>query len=132
MKFQAPLISIDSNPHLCTRNFSRKRYSTSRQRFIEYWRQSSVSVDAQLKIIDEFESDYSPDKAILWYTRCPFIYENINKALRELDSDTIVMMAFLLHDLHRQLQKLQTAEVKKESTSPMYRGQGLSRKMLRD
>ncbi|CAF3532636.1 unnamed protein product [Rotaria socialis] len=63
---------------------------------------------AELKKIDEFENDYSPEMAIKWYTRDSFVYRLVNKALRTLNIDIIFKFRFLIIDLHQQLKQYHT------------------------
>ena len=79
-------------------------------------------------MIDEFDRQYRPDKAIWWYSRDCFIYQMLNRALRLLESDIIVDMGFFIHDLHRQIEKLHREQVDQYGGQcfTVYRGQGLS------
>ena len=52
--------------------------------------------------IDEFEHIYDPAKAIWWYTSASFVYDTVNKVLREYDFDilsSIYTISFLKNDL---------------------------------
>jgi tetratricopeptide (TPR) repeat protein len=82
----------------------------------------------QLTIIEEFERDYRPQSSIWWYTRECFTYQMLNRALRNLEGDTIINMGFLIHDLHRQIEELHEEQVSSYHGKPffVYRGQGLS------
>ncbi|CAF1026078.1 unnamed protein product [Adineta steineri] len=81
----------------------------------------------ELKIINEFERDYDPEKAIWWYTRECFTYKMLNKALRIMDADIIITMGFFLRDVHQQIQQLHEQQVSTydEKSFKVYRGQGL-------
>ncbi|CAF1376060.1 unnamed protein product [Adineta steineri] len=81
----------------------------------------------ELQIIDEFEHDYRPQKAIWWYTRECFTYKMLNQALRILDADIIINMGFFLRDVHQQIQQLHEQQVNSYGKKPflVYRGQGL-------
>jgi tetratricopeptide (TPR) repeat protein len=52
----------------------------------------------------------------------------LNRALRNLEGDTIINMGFLIHDLHRQIEELHEEQVSSYHGKPffVYRGQGLS------
>jgi hypothetical protein len=52
----------------------------------------------------------------------------LNRALRNLEGDTIINMGFLIHDLHRQIEGLDKEQVSSYHGKPffVYRGQGLS------
>ena len=59
----------------------------------------------EMKKIDEFESDYSPETSIHWYTRDSFVYRLVNKALRTFNVDIIFKFRFLIIDLYQQLKQ---------------------------
>jgi hypothetical protein len=82
----------------------------------------------QLTIIEEFDRDYRPEISIWWYTRECFTYQMLNRALRNLEGDTIINMGFFIHDLHRQIEGLHKKQVSDYHGKPfiVYRGQGLS------
>jgi tetratricopeptide (TPR) repeat protein len=82
----------------------------------------------ELKAIKEFERDYRPKSSIWWYTRECFTYQMLNRALRNLEGDTIINMGFFIHDLHRQIEGLHKNQVSSYHGKPffVYRGQGLS------
>ena len=100
----------------------------SRADLLNYCRKIYAGNSYQLEIIDEFERDYSADKAVWWYTRACFIYEFTNQALRLLETEMIVTMGFFIHDLHRQLDRLHKVQINEYHDMPrrLYRGQGLS------
>ncbi|CAF0728633.1 unnamed protein product [Adineta steineri] len=81
----------------------------------------------ELQVIDEFERDYRPKKAIWWYTRECFTYKMLNQALRIMDADIIINMGFFLRDVHQQIQQLHEQQVSKYGRKSflVYRGQGL-------
>ena len=60
----------------------------------------------ELYIINLFERDYRAQTSIWWYTRECFTYQMLNRALRNLEADTIINMGFLIRDLHRQIEQL--------------------------
>ncbi|CAF0841626.1 unnamed protein product [Adineta steineri] len=81
----------------------------------------------ELQVINEFERDYDPQKAIWWYTRECFTYKMLNQALRLMDADIIVNMGFFLRDVHQQIQQLYEQQVSSYGRKRfiVYRGQGL-------
>ncbi|CAF4008903.1 unnamed protein product, partial [Adineta steineri] len=94
-----------------------------------YCRELYVENEGQLQVINEFECDYRPQRAIWWYTRAYFIYQMLNQALRTLDADTITNVGFFLRDLHQQIQQLYEQQIStygKESFV-VYRGQGFTK-----
>ena len=100
----------------------------SLQAFIIFCRERPHLTASQTKLIDEFERDYTPDKAIWWYTRESFVYQMLNQALRLLHADVIVIMGFFIADLHRQIERLHRAQCDqfRGKTMTVYRGQRLS------
>ena len=95
---------------------------------ITFCRGVKSDVPSELKLIDKFQRDYRPTRAIWWYTRECFIYEMLNRSLRLLEGDTIVEMGFFICDLHRQIEQLHQKQLPKLRGQPfvVYRGQGLS------
>ncbi|CAF1122957.1 unnamed protein product [Adineta steineri] len=81
----------------------------------------------ELQVINEFEHDYRPEKAIWWYTRECFTYKMLNRALRMFDADVIINMGFFLRDVHQQIQQLYEQQVGSYGRKYflVYRGQGL-------
>ncbi|CAF1214450.1 unnamed protein product [Adineta steineri] len=81
----------------------------------------------ELQLINEFECDYRPQKAIWWYTRECFTYKMLNQALRLMDADIMINMGFFLCDVHQQIQHLYEQQISIYGTEPfvVYRGQGL-------
>ncbi|CAF4231952.1 unnamed protein product, partial [Adineta steineri] len=80
----------------------------------------------QLQIINEFEREYRPKKAIWWYTRECFTYKMLNEALRMLDADMIINMGFFIRHVHQHIQHLYKQQVSSYERKPfvVYRGQG--------
>ncbi|CAF3408607.1 unnamed protein product [Rotaria sp. Silwood2] len=78
-----------------------------------------------LHAIDNFEQNYYLHSPIWWYTKEPFIYLVLNRALRLQNIDVILKMGFFIQDLHRQIEQLYS---KKNQTADLtlYRGQGMS------
>ena len=81
--------------------------------------------DSQLNVIDEFRLNYSPDKALQWYTRESFFYRVLNKALRTQNIELLFLLRSVICDIGQQLQS-------HRSKSPLhvYRGQLMSRDEL--
>ena len=82
----------------------------------------------RLATIDEFERTYRAEEAISWYTRQCFTYQMLNRALRNLESSTIIKMGFFIHNLHQQILQLHQQQVDTycQESFLVYRGQGLS------
>lgn len=84
---------------------------------------------AELKLVQEFERDYQPDKAVWWYTREAFVYRMLNCALRQCDIKIIVLFGFYIRDLYCQLKEEHDKfllRYPKDSIIKCYRGQVMS------
>ncbi|CAF1232788.1 unnamed protein product [Didymodactylos carnosus] len=53
----------------------------------------------ELETIKQFESTYSSDDAIKWYTKQTFVYRLVNKALRTEDFESLYTFRFFISDL---------------------------------
>ena len=58
-----------------------------------------------LTILDEFQKQYSPVRAIWWYTKAFFLYRILNKALRIQDIELLFLFRFFIRDIQLQLEK---------------------------
>jgi tetratricopeptide (TPR) repeat protein len=95
-----------------------KSNSTDRSELISICKQQYEGNDVELKILKDFERNYSPSQALYWYTRQSFLYRLLNKALRIQNVDLIFLFRFFIHDIEQQLDN-------NKCTSPVhvYRGQ---------
>ena len=100
----------------------------TQQSLIELCRIQYADNKSELRIIEEFDQNYHPSKAIWWYTRECFTYQLLNRALRCLEADIIVDMGFFIRDLHRQIESLHSKQSSQygEDIFALYRGQGLT------
>ena len=71
-------------------------HPNAREDLVHYWYQRYSDNERQLSIIDEFDRAYTPESAIRWYTQDPFVYSELNEALRELNIDVIIKLGFFL------------------------------------
>jgi len=78
--------------------------SSDRKELINICRKSYAENNKQLNIIDEFEKDYTPEKAIWWYTRDSCFYRMMNRALRLQDFDTLFSFRCFIADIAKQIQ----------------------------
>ena len=78
--------------------------------------------------ITRFEKEYNSQMAIWWYTYPSFIYSLLNNALRMMESNTIINMAFFIRDLNHQIKELHQQQIDSYDgkSFTVYRGQGLS------
>ena len=78
-------------------------------------------------MIDEFEQKYFQQATIWWYTYECFLHKMLNRALRTLEIDVIILMGFFIRDLYRQIEKLHVNQYGSRETSSfvVYRGQSM-------
>jgi tetratricopeptide (TPR) repeat protein len=83
--------------------------------------------EQEQKKIDEFERDYTSDKAAFWYTKDSFVYRLLNAALRTDDIDLLFKFRFFIRDLFLQLNDLYHSSKKTDTDIiTVYRGQRVS------
>ena len=58
---------------------------------------------AQVRAVNQFQSNYTRKQAIKGYTQWTFLYEPLNKALRQNDLNTLFIYRFFLYDLNKNL-----------------------------
>ena len=75
----------------------------------------------ELKLVREYAQDYSPDRALWWYTRDCFLYRMLNKALRVQNVQLLYLLRFFIRHLQQQLAQSQCS-----SPVRVYRGQLMS------
>ena len=102
-----------------------KSSPTDKQELIERCRLEYEGNKNELAIIDEFERDYSPERALWWYTRESFVYRLLNKALRTANTDMLFLFRFFIRDIERQLEEHRCPQ-----TVHVYRGQVISKAEL--
>lgn len=96
-----------------------------------YCRQMSADRSERLKI-DDFERNYVPEQALLWYTKDMCLYRLLNKALRVGDIDALVAFRGFINDLYKQLKQLHSTQSQGNKSNVVYRGQSLpEREMTR-
>ncbi|CAF1148463.1 unnamed protein product [Didymodactylos carnosus] len=100
-------------------------HSGAKRGMISECRQQYAENDVELANIDDFEKNYSSDKAIWWYTRECFVYRMLNKALRISDIDMLFKLRFFIKDLHNQLEQLHLRDKATTDSMIVYRGQGM-------
>jgi tetratricopeptide (TPR) repeat protein len=111
------------------------RNSTAKQDLIDHFKRVYDRNEAELRIVQEFENGYRPDKAVCWYTRPTFLYSTLNKALRDSDYEVLFALRFFITDLYAQLslehRKALGSSQYKDPILRVYRGQNLSTKEVK-
>jgi tetratricopeptide (TPR) repeat protein len=102
-----------------------KSNQTDRAELISYCRSENESNSSELKKILEFERNYTPDKALRWYSKDTFFYKTLNAALRKQNIHMTFLFREFISDIQQQLQEYQSDKVLK-----VYRGQMMSNEEL--
>jgi hypothetical protein len=93
--------------------------------FIKFCHNKYADNIATLQSVDKFEQDYNLHSPIWWYTKEPFIYLVLNRALRMQNIEIILKMGIFVRDLHQQIKQL-NLERNHMTELVLYRGQGVS------
>ena len=115
--------------NILSMNFQRKSFD----QYLEHCRDVFKDNETELDNINDMAANYPSQKAIWWYTKESFLYPMLNRALRLIEIDIILKMAFFIKDLHQELEKLCQKEFPRTSTTKsftVYRGQCLSEEDL--
>jgi tetratricopeptide (TPR) repeat protein len=100
----------------------RMKYNqTDNNELISLCKETYKNNKSQLRIIQEFEDNYSSNKALWWYTRESFFFRMLNKALRVQNFDLLFLFRSFIRDIHQQLKHDQC-----ERPIQVYRGQLMS------
>ena len=97
--------------------------------FLEVLREYYQGKESELKILDEFERDYTAERVIWWYTRETFIYRLLNTALRQHNIQLMILFGFYVKDMYNQLKNEYQNLRRRHSSDPLlrvYRGQMMS------
>ena len=99
----------------------------AKQEMIDKLKECYHNNNRQLKLIENFSQDYRSENAIRWYTGEPFLYQQLNRALRTEDIDLLYKFRYFISDLSRSL--LGEHEILKDSFDSMtfYRGVKLAK-----
>ncbi|CAF3321313.1 unnamed protein product [Rotaria socialis] len=92
--------------------------------FLAFWTKKLSDTPNNISILNGFMNEYSPDRALWWYTRPTFFYGALNKALRQQNIETLLHMRFFINDIYDQLASLQ--QFQPHSKIRAYRGQLIS------
>ncbi|CAF3790189.1 unnamed protein product [Rotaria sp. Silwood1] len=84
---------------------------SSKHELIELCHDNYKNSECNMKIIDEFDNNYSVETSLWWYTRESLFYRILNKSLREQNIAIMYKFRFLIVDLYRQLKELQEKNV---------------------
>ncbi|CAF1506554.1 unnamed protein product [Adineta ricciae] len=95
---------------------------------IDLLKQYYAGKKVEIEILKDFAENYTPKKAIWWYTCETFLYRLVNQALRQRNIKIVFLFGFFLRDIYTELQ--QQYQVLKSKCSKqslkLYRGQIMS------
>jgi hypothetical protein len=74
--------------------------------FTEFCRKQFAGNHSTLSVVNELEQKYHERTPIGWYTYGSFLFSMLNRALRLMDIDIVIKMAFFIKDLHCQIAEL--------------------------
>lgn len=77
--------------------------NVEKEELVKKLRTISGSNEISMRELNKFEEEYSPNKAIHWYTRESPLYSVLNKALREKDLNLLLPFRFFISDIYKQL-----------------------------
>ncbi|CAF4796447.1 unnamed protein product [Rotaria socialis] len=98
-----------------------KTNKVDKKELIDHCKQQYQGNSAELSNLREFREDYSPEKALWWYTRESFFYKTLNAALCNENIHIIFLFRGFISDIHRQLEAYQA-----DDTLRVYRSQMIS------
>ena len=99
--------------------------------FFAYFRGLFAGNSIQLETVDKIENEYHDYQPVWWYTYPCFLYSTLNRTLRLMEVDFIIMMGVFIQALHKNIKKLYEEQFIAQNHSKsliVYRGQGLSQK----
>ena len=77
----------------------------AKQEMIDKLKEQYRNNNKQLKSIEKFNQEYKSADVIRWYTKEPFLYKQLNRALRTEDIELLYKFRYFISDLSRQLSK---------------------------
>ena len=97
--------------------------NNAKSEFVSFCRLHYAGNPEQLRIIDDFETNYRPQKAIYWLTRSSFIWRILQRMQRTLEVDILYKLGFLVKHAHTQLTIFQeNQQTGTETLCTVYRG----------
>ncbi|CAF2790100.1 unnamed protein product [Rotaria sp. Silwood2] len=102
--------------------------------FVKECRRLFAEEQSVLRVIDEFDRTYVPERAIYWYTRNGFLYNILNQALRRQNIEALMLLHFFIRDLDEQILGALDQQEKDEwkPSVDLYRGQRMSLNEIQD
>jgi len=97
--------------------------------FTEFCCKQVADNNVELRKVEKLEKDYNYYKPSWWYTNNGYLYAMVNKALRTMEVDLIIIVGFFIKHLHQDIEALHSEQYNQhKNLDPfiVYRGQGLS------
>jgi tetratricopeptide (TPR) repeat protein len=82
-----------------------KPINTDKDKLIRLCKEEYHEIDNELKLIQEFQDDYSSNEALYWYMKDSFIYRLFNKSLRSQNIDLLFLFRFFIHDIRQAIKQ---------------------------
>lgn len=102
-------------------------HPNAKEDLVHYCYEQYSTNERILEKIGEFDRTYCSESAIRWYSREPFVYACLNRALRTLDVDAFIRMGFFLHDLNQQIKRSYEEQSNRSIPTTVYRGQEMNK-----
>ena len=100
--------------------------ASDRKELIDICKEFYTDNKKHILTIEQFEREYSPEKAIWWYTLDSCFYRMLNKALRIQDFDVLFAFRFFLTDIAKQIEHAYEKSIRTNGSRTsivVYRGQ---------
>jgi hypothetical protein len=107
----------------------------AKQELLQFSRSKYQHDPIQLKKIDDFEKNYQSEDATKWYTKDSFLYQLLNELIHTDPINCIIKMRYFIHDLHYQLDRLQTPFIESlngQTNLTLYRGRLMKLNQLKE
>lgn len=102
----------------------------AKEEIIKYFREVNENSEEQLRIVDQFDAKFTPEKSINWYTKDCFLNRTLNRALWLPDPVGIYRMRYFIRHLHNQIVSKSEEGKHQPKPSMVYRGQSMSTEQL--
>lgn len=99
-----------------------KPAENDRNKFLAHCKEQYREIDHELKLIEQFQNDYSSTNALDWYMKDSFLYRILTRILQLENFDHLFFSRFLLQDISNAI-----AKNKSRTTIRVYRCQLLTK-----
>jgi hypothetical protein len=100
----------------------------SKKDFIKWCLENYSTNSKDKEAIEKFDTTFTPDQAIVWYTKQSFVYRILGKTFASDDLRLIYKTRYFISSLYKQLKELQKETFEKYPSSiVVFRGKRMSR-----